>query len=290
MTLQILDQSTPAGRQALQDRLARLRYTTAADSDAAKTVAQILADVRDQGDAAHVRYMRKWTAPDFAPDRIQVTKKELTTALDNLDKTLRAAIERSIDHVRTYQQHIAPKPAAPITLAGAELGLRWTPMPSVGLNVPGGAAVLFSTLIMLAVPAMVAGVPADKIAVVNPLPTRKPNQTTGNASGGGDISPIVMAVCAMLGIDKLYRIGGAQAIAALAFGTKSVEPVEMIAGPGNIFTQLAKQQLAGVVGSDNGFYGPSEILTLADDTANPARIASDLLAQAEHDPGKCFLV
>ncbi|MCC7408521.1 MAG: histidinol dehydrogenase [Phycisphaeraceae bacterium] len=298
MTLQLLDQSTPAGRQALQDRLARLRYTTAADSDAAKTVAQILADVRDQGDDALVRYMRQWTDPDFAPDRIRVTQKELTTALSNLDKPLRAAIERSIAHVREYQQHIAPKPVTPITLAGAELGLRWTPMPSAGLNVPGGAAVLFSTLIMLAVPALVAGVPADKIAVVNPPPTRKPGQPSGGSGGGGafggasgaDISPIVMAVCALLGIDKLYRIGGAQAIAALAYGTNSVQRVEMIAGPGNIFTQLAKQQLAGLVGSDNGFYGPSEILTLADESSDPTRIASDLLAQAEHDPGKCFLI
>jgi histidinol dehydrogenase len=104
------------------------------------------------------------------------------------------------------------------------------------------------------------------------------------------LSPLVLAACAMLGIDKVYRIGGAQALAALAYGTETVTPVDLIAGPGNVFVQLAKAQVSGVVGTDNGFYGPSEIVTIADGSADPRRVAADLIAQAEHNPGKCFLI
>jgi histidinol dehydrogenase len=150
--------------------------------------------------------------------------------------------------------------------------------------VPGGSAVLFSTLIMLAVPAIVAGVDPKKISVVHPLPNRR----AGN-EGPTDISPIVLAAAHMLGIEKVYRVGGAEAVAALAYGTDTIAPVDFIAGPGNVYGQLAKAQVNGTVGID-GFYGPSEIVTIADETANPVRIASDLIAQAEHDPGKCFLV
>ncbi|MCC7147417.1 MAG: histidinol dehydrogenase [Phycisphaeraceae bacterium] len=286
MTLAILDLQTPAGQAGLKDRLDRLRMTAAADSEAARTVAGIVADVRAHGDEAVVRYMRQWTDPQFSAARIRVGPEELDRALQQLDKDLRGAIERAIAQVRAYQEHILPKPTAPVRIGGAELGLRWSAVPSVGLNVPGGAAVLFSTLIMLAVPAIVAGVKPENIAVVNPPPTRKGEQKDGPS----DISPIVMATCRLLGISKLYRIGGAQAIAALAFGTASVPKVEMIAGPGNIYSQLAKQQVAGVVGGDGGFYGPSEVLVIADESASARRVAADLIAQAEHDPGKCFLV
>jgi len=126
-------------------------------------------------------------------------------------------------------------------------------------------------------------VDVKSISVATPPPTRRPGEATG------DVSPLVLATCALLGISRVYRIGGAQAVAALALGTKSVDPVDLIVGPGNVFTQLAKQQLAGRVGID-GFYGPSEIVTIADASADPARVASDLIAQAEHDPGRCFLV
>jgi histidinol dehydrogenase len=119
---------------------------------------------------------------------------------------------------------------------------------------------------------------------VNPPPTRR---TNGPA---GDISPVVLGCCALLGIDTVYRIGGAQAVAALAYGTERVEAVEMIAGPGNIYGQLAKQMVSGACGTDGGFYGPSEIVTVADESADPRCVAADLIAQAEHDPGKCFLV
>lgn len=284
MPLPIFDLSKPAGKAAFAERLARLRSTASATSQAAETVARIVEDVRSEGDAALVRYMRKWTDPVFTADRICVTRKEMIAAEKAIDRKLRQAISKSIDHVRRYQRHIMPRDPKPITIDGARLGLRFSPVESVGLTIPGGKAVLFSSLIMLAAPAMEAGVPADAISVVNPPPDRRGD---GPAS---DISPIVLATCRMLGIERVYRIGGAQAVAALAYGTKSVQRVAMIAGPGNVFVQLAKQRLAGFVGSDNGFYGPSEIVTIADATAKPERVAADLLAQAEHNPGKCFLI
>src|SRR5690606_5592103 len=152
---------------------------------------------------------------------------------------------------------------APIQIAKAELGLRYTPVDSVGLCVPGGAAVLFSTLIMLAVPAILAGVPTANISVISPPPKRKHYNHPAVY-----ISPIVLATCHLLGLQRVYRIGGAQGVAALAYGTASVPPVDLIAGPGNVYVQLAKAQCSGVTGTDNGFYGPSEIVTVADDSAD----------------------
>ena len=284
MQIPVLDLSTTQGRQSLEERLSRLRNTSWAGGDAAKVVAEIVQDVRADGDAAVVHYMRKWTDPDFTADRIRVTADELSEAHASLDPDMRRSLSQAIENVRQYQLHIKPADPKPVTIAGAELGLRFTPVDSVGLAVPGGTAPLFSTLIMLAVPAQAAGVASADISVVNPPRTR-----TGDEPAA-DVSPIVLATCRMLGIEKVYRIGGAQAIAALAFGTESVEKVAMIAGPGNIYVQLAKQQVNGIVGTEEGFYGPSEIVTIADDSADPRCVAADLIAQAEHDPGKCFLV
>ncbi len=190
--------------------------------------------------------------------------------------------ETSIENVRAYQRHLRPADPKPLSVGGAELGLRFTPVGSVGMLVPGGKAAYPSSVIMLAVPALEAGVPLDALSLVSP-------PTNAGMSGTRDISPLVLATCQLLGITNVYRIGGAQAVAALAMGTQTVKAVDMIVGPGNVYTQLAKQQLAGQVGID-GFYGPSEIVTIADDTADPARVAADLIAQAEHDPGRCFLV
>ena len=282
--LPIYDISTLQGKADYQERLRRLRATASAFSEQAQTVSSILQDVEQHGDDAIVKYMRKWTDPDFTADRIQVTAEELADAEKQLTGELRVAIERSIENVRAYQQHAMPTDLAPVTIDGAELGMRFTPMASAGMCVPGGAAVLFSTLIMLAVPAMVAGIDAANISVINPPPTRMGDEPAG------DISPIVLGTCKLLGIQNVYRIGGAQAVGALAYGTQTVKPIDIIAGPGNVFVQLAKAQVAGVCGTDGGFYGPSEIVTVADESANPAYIASDLIAQAEHNPGKCFLI
>ncbi len=260
-----------------------LRQSASATGTEAAQVAEILRDVSEQGDEAVVRYMRRWTDPAFDMARIRVAEAELDAALRSLEPALRDALAAAIQNVRAYQQHILPKDPPPVKIRGAEMGLRFTPVSSVGLTVPGGRAAYPSTVVMLAAPALAAGVAVDSISVVSPPPTWAQGQA------GGDVSPLVLATCAMLGIRRVYRVGGAQAIAALAFGTATIPPVDMIVGPGNLYTQLAKQQVAGRVGID-GFYGPSEIVTLADESADPQRVASDLLAQAEHDPGRCFLV
>ena len=268
--------------------------------EAGKASGRVVAVFRGSGDFensyavgtfedAVVRYMQKWTDPAFSEERIRVSQDELAAAQHKVDRELIDAIERSIAHVMAYQRHVMPQDVPSVEIDGATLGLRYTPVDSAALTVPGGTAVLFSTLVMLAAPAMVAGVRPEKLTVLNPPPTRR-NSSDSAGDPGGDISPIVLATCNLLGIEKVYRIGGAQAVAAAAFGTQTVEPVDLIAGPGNVFVQLAKAQVAGVCGTDNGFYGPSEIVTIADAGADPRRVAADLIAQAEHDPGKCFLI
>ena len=300
--LPVYDLKTSEGHAGLDACLDRLRATTSAGGGVAATVTGILADVREHGDTALTRYVQKFSNPSFTQDRLRVSADELAGAADRVDPELLIAIKTAIKQVHEYQQHVMPKPVDPITIGGAELGLRFSAVDSVGLHVPGGTAVLFSTLIMLAVPAIVAGVDPKNISVTHPLPTRRPGppgtpgrpgssvgDTQADTSGGDDISPIVLATAHLLGIDKVYRVGGAEAVAALTFGTDTIQPVDFIAGPGNVYSQLAKAQVNGTVGID-GFYGPSEIVTIADELADPVRIAADLIAQAEHDPGKCFLL
>jgi histidinol dehydrogenase len=282
-SLPLFDLSTADGRNALTASIERLRPPVGHESEASRTVASIIEDVRAHGDEALVRYMRKWTDPNFSLARMRVSEAELDAAERALSPELRAALLESIENVRAYQSHLVPVAPAPITHGGAEMGLRFTPVDSVGLAVPGGKAAYPSSVIMLAIPAQVAGVAPDRIVVVTPPPTH---------AGEGvaeDVHPLVLAACKLVGVKNVFRIGGAQAMAALAFGTDTVPAVDMIVGPGNNYVQLAKAQLSGVIGTD-GFYGPSEILTIADSSADPRRVAADLLAQAEHDPGKCFLV
>lgn len=279
MPLRVLDYTRDDDRQTVEALVDRLRSQVRGDGQVADAVAAIVDDVRQNGDDAVVRYMRKWTNPTFAADRIRVTDDEMAAAERGLDDAVRTALSRSIEHVRAYQQHIKPADPPTVEIDGARLGLRFTPIQRVGLHVPGGKAAYPSSVIMLAVPAQVAGV--EQLAVVSPPPT--------GDDPSADVSPLVLGVCHMLGLGRVYRIGGAQAIAALVFGTDSVDAVDFIAGPGNAYTQQAKRQLFGRIGID-GFFGPSEIVVLADASANPAWVASDLLAQAEHDPGSCFLV
>lgn len=279
----LFDLSQAEGRNALTAQIERLRPPVGYDSEAARTVAAIIEDVRKHGDDAVVRYMRKWTDPEFDRARMRVSEEELERAEKSLDPKLRDALTRAIENVRAYQSHLLPKAPEPIVHGGAEMGLRFTPVDRAGLAVPGGKAAYPSSVIMLAIPAQVAGVAPDDICVVTPPPTR------AGSEKAEDVAPLVLAACKLVGVRHVYRIGGAQAMAALAFGTETVRPVDMIVGPGNNYVQLAKAQLSGIIGTD-GFYGPSEILTIADETADPRRVAADLLAQAEHDPGKCFLV
>lgn len=270
-------------RAGLQDRLDALRGAADPEGKWATLAGDLIRDTRQRGDAAIVEHMRQFTDPDFSAERMRVTPEELAEADKRLSGDLREAIEQAISNVYAYQKHIKPRDAESVWIADAELGLRWTPITPVGLLVPGGSAVLFSSLIMLAVPAMVAGVKAEEITVVTPPPYRKEGEQAK------DISPITLAVANMLGLSKVYRIGGPPAVAALAYGTETIEKVNFIAGPGHPVVQAAKMRVNGVVGVD-AFYGASEIVTVADRSCDIPGVAADLIAQAEHDPGKCFFI
>jgi histidinol dehydrogenase len=238
------------------------------------SVQKILEDVAKRGDEALVASCREFDDPDFSAGQIRVTAQEMAEAAGRVPADQVAAIRRSIAQVREYQTHVMPKAPPPLMRPGGELGLRFTPLESAGLYFPGGKAAYPSSLIMLAVPAQVAGV--RRIVVCSP-PSK---------FGRSDL---VLAACQELKLTEVFRAGGAAAIAAMAFGTATIPRVDKIVGPGNVYVQLAKRALAGCVGID-GFLGPSEILTIADDSGKPEFIAADLLAQAEHDPGSCFLL
>ncbi|MEM9022044.1 MAG: histidinol dehydrogenase, partial [Planctomycetota bacterium] len=209
----IYDPTNEDDRAGLKRRLESLRAAADPDGQWATLAADLVRDTRERGDAALVEHMQQFTDPDYPASRMRVTPQELAAADKHLTGELRGAIEQAISNVYAYQKHIKPKDADPVWIAEAELGLRWTPITPVGLLVPGGSAVLFSSLIMLAVPAMVAGVKPEDITVVTPPPYRKDGEPAK------DISPITLAVANILGLSKVYRIGGPPAVAALAYGT-----------------------------------------------------------------------
>ncbi len=239
-----------------------------------KAVQEILEQVASKGDAALVEIARKFDDPDFAIDQLKVKPDEMAAAAKRIEPELLGALKRSIAQVREYQTHVLPKAHAPLKRGGLEMGMRFTPLDSAGVYFPGGKAAYPSSLIMLSVPAMVAGV--QRLVVCTP----------GSKFGKSDV---VLAAAHEIGITEMYRVGGAAAIGALAFGTESIPAVDKIVGPGNSFVQIAKRLVAGCVGID-GYLGPSEILTLADESANPRFVAADIIAQAEHDPGSSFLL
>jgi len=273
----ILDWTRRTDRARLQEIVDRYAARSWAGGALADAMARFMDDLRARGDGAVVDYLRQYTRADYCEDAIRVAPEAIAAAGAALDPEVAAAIRRAADNVRAYQTHIMPLDPVPLRRHGAELGLRHTPVASAGLSVPGGAGAYPSTLVMLAVPAQVAGVP--RLAVATPPRTVGPQV---------EIDATVLGLCHLLGLDTVYRIGGF-ALAALAVGTERIAPVEMIAGPSNVYGQEAKRQLFGVVGVD-GLYGPSEIVVLADDSAHPAWVAADLLAQAEHDPGTAILV
>ena len=273
----ILDWTRPADRARLQEIADRYAARSWVGGELAADMGRFMDDLRTRGDAAIVDYLRRHTRSDYSEDAIRVAPETIAAAGAALDPEAAAALRRAADNVRAYQAHVKPVDPVPLRRHGAELGLRHTPVASAGLSVPGGAGAYPSTLVMLAVPAQVAGVPRLAVAT--------PPRSTGEAV---EIDPTVLGVCHLLGIDTVYRIGGF-ALAALAVGTERIAPVEMLAGPSNVYGQEAKRQLFGVIGID-GLYGPSEIVVLADDAAHPAWVAADLLAQAEHDPGTAILV
>ncbi len=274
----ILHLNDPVERGRAEQLLDDLRLTPEelilGEASAADSVKQIIAEVGEKRDAALVKFAKQFDDPNFKEDQIAVSADEMKQATARVQPDVMAALQRSIAQVREYQSHIMPKAPKTLNRPGVELGLRFTPLDSAGLYFPGGKAAYPSSLIMLAVPAQVAGV--KKIVVCTP-PSKYGR------------SDVVLAACHELGLTHVYRAGGAAAIAAMAFGTETIPKVDKIVGPGNTYVQLAKRALAGAVGID-GYLGPSEILVLADETGRADVIASDLIAQAEHDPGSCFLL
>lgn len=244
----------------------RIRSVFGADLSAREVVGRIIADVRASGDDALRKYSRELDGADL--DDIMVADAELDGALASIQPALRSALEAAAARVRAFHERCRRASWLDFSAAGA-LGQLIVPLDSVGVYAPGGRAAYPSTVLMAAVPARVAGVRRVVVATP-PGPDGMPN-------------PSVLAAARIAGVDAVYRVGGAQAIAALAFGTATVERVDKIVGPGNLFVILAKQAVAGAVGID-GLPGPTETVVVADGTSNPAWIAADMLAQAEHDP------
>ncbi len=238
-------------------------------------VKDIIAQVRRDGDKALCELTARFDETEIKPDKLRVEKPLMKTAAETLSCELRKAIEESITNVQRYQRHIKAFQTLGICRDDIELKTRYLPLDRIGIYIPAGSAPLFSTLIMTAVPAQVAGV--KNIAV------------TSAPRYGGDIDPVILGTCSILGIDEVYRVGGAQAIAAMACGTETVPKVDKIVGPGNTYVQLAKKAVFGMVGIES-FAGQSEIVVLADEDANPRYVAADLICQAEHAPGSAMLV
>jgi histidinol dehydrogenase len=235
------------------------------DVDAA--VADIIADVRTRGDAAIIALTEKFDRVTLSPETLRISPAEVAAAAAKVSAEDRAALELAATRIRAYHERQLPEDAEWTDDAGATLGWRWTPVSAAGLYVPGGLASYPSSVLMNAIPAKVAGVP--RLAMVVPTPD-------------GVLNPLVLLAAQIAGVDEIYRIGGAQAVAALAYGTQTIAPVDKITGPGNAFVAAAKRRVFGKVGIDM-IAGPSEILVIADGDNDPDWIALDLLSQAEHD-------
>ena len=240
-----------------------------ADSDTARAVRAILDDVRAGGDAAVREHTRRLDGVDLPPGDWEVPAARWQQALERIPRPLRGALELAVQRVRDYHANQADEGFLERDADGTEIGMRVVPLDRVGLYVPGGKAAYPSTVIMNAVPAVVAGV--AEIVMVTP-PT-----------DAGAAPDVVLAAARLAGVDRVFRIGGAQAIAALAYGTPTIPRVDKIVGPGNRFVTEAKRQVAGFVGID-GLAGPSELAIVADGDVDPRIAALDLIAQAEHDP------
>lgn len=261
-----LDSAEPGFDAAFDALLGTKREVSVEVGD---TVAAIIADVRARGDKALIELTAKFDGLTLSADTIRFTEAEIDAAAKATAPEVYAALE--LAHARITAHHQKQKPEDHIyeDALGVTLGTRWTAVEAVGIYVPGGLASYPSSVLMNAVPAKVAGV--ERIAMVVPTPK-------------GEVNPAVLAAAKIAGVTEIYRVGGAQAIAALAFGTETIAPVSKITGPGNAYVAAAKRQVFGTVGIDM-IAGPSEVLVIADSSANPAWVAADLLAQAEHGAG-----
>lgn len=237
-------------------------------ADVSGSVQAIIRQVRQQGDQALFDLTKRFDRFDLTPENLCISTEDRDAMARQVPEDQRAALHLAAERIRAFHEKQIPQDLSYEDELGVRLGYRWSAVDRAGLYVPGGRAAYPSSLLMAAIPARVAGV--QRLSMTVPTPD-------------GHISPLVMAAAQIAGIDHMYRIGGAQAIAALAYGTQSLAPVDVIAGPGNAYVAEAKRQVFGQVGIDM-MAGPSEILVIADDHQNPNWIAADLLSQCEHDP------
>jgi histidinol dehydrogenase len=256
--------SDPAFDARFAALLSQARETT---ETVDRAVAAILADVRARGDAAVIEYTARFDRMVLTADRLRVSSAEVDAAVAGIPAELAAALDLAATRIEAFHQAQLPADLRMTDAAGVTMGMRWTSLDAVGLYVPGGKAAYPSSVLMNAIPARAAGV--SRIAMCVPTPD-------------GVLNPLVLAAARRAGVSEIYRIGGAQAVAALAYGTASIAAVDRIVGPGNAYVAEAKRQVFGRVGIDN-IAGPSEVVVLADARNDPRRIAVDLLAQAEHD-------
>jgi histidinol dehydrogenase len=259
-----LDDSNASFEAAFKDLLGAKRE---ASEEVDRVVADIIADVRQRGDTAVIDYTSRFDSLDLTPETLRVSEAEIDAAVAACSPELLDALATARSRIEAYHARQKPQDAWFRDEAGVESGWRWSAIEAVGLYVPGGTASYPSSVLMNAIPAKVAGVP--RVVMVAPTPR-------------GETNPLVLAAARLAGVDEVYRIGGAQAVAALAYGTDAIAPVAKIVGPGNAYVAAAKRRVFGQVGIDM-IAGPSEVLVIADGTANPDWIAADLLAQAEHD-------
>ena len=261
-----LDSARADFRDAFEALLARPRE---AQADVARETARIVAEIREDGDRALLRHTAALDGFRAASvDALLVPKDEIAGARAACPPSLIEALEEAERRIARFHARQIPEDLSYVDAAGVRLGQRWTPLDAAGIYVPGGTASYPSSVLMNAVPARIAGV--GRLAMAVPAP-------------GGRVAPLVLAAAAIAGVEEIWRIGGAQAIAALAWGTETIRPVDKITGPGNAWVAEAKRQVFGKVGIDL-IAGPSEILVVADSANDPAWIAADLLSQAEHDP------
>ena len=235
--------------------------------DVDQAVAEIIADVRSRGDAALIDLTSRFDRLDLTGETLAFSEAEIDAAIEEVPEAEREALELAAERIRAYHERQVPEDHAWTDESGAMLGWRWTAVGAAGLYVPGGLASYPSSVLMNAVPAKVAGV--ERLVMTAPTPD-------------GKVNPLVLLAARLSGIDTVYRLGGAQAIAALAYGTETIRPVDKITGPGNAYVAAAKRRVFGKVGIDM-IAGPSEILVIADANNDPDWIAIDLLSQAEHD-------
>lgn len=248
------------------DKLVRGRRES--DVEVSRDVAAIIADVKARGDAALADYTARFDDHSLDGAGWSIGRQECAAAYAALSDDLRAALDLAASRIRAYHEAQLPEDRDYTDAAGVRLGARWSAVDAAGLYVPGGRAAYPSSLLMNAIPAKVAGV--ERLVVVTPTPK-------------GQVNPLVLAAAHLAGVDEIWRIGGAHAVAALAYGTQKIRAVDVITGPGNAWVAEAKRQLYGVVGIDM-VAGPSEIVVVADGRNDPEWIAADLLSQSEHDP------